>query len=453
MGSRIFTRMTKHWGILGLLLAFCGCSDSTVPQNIPLESPNSLNPREVPSVTIGHGPNPGEAAVSWWFVNWSTFPIEEYFVALSGEGPITEANWSDAEILGGYPQRQGQLQYREIFGASDGLEQGATIWIAVRARDARGNLSRLKESPHLTLTTAWWIEGRVLDVQGNPISGSEVRSLFTGGTDHTDLAGAYRLGPFRNIDTIELVTDGATPEGSWYGFRHEPLRSLPGQTLIADQDVFLIRRHALDPVCTLPDAEFLTYLRDMTLTSEQRGNAPSTILNRWNHYPLTVYIPDEVNEAGVPMDEGALAALLIWNDAMGEDYFLRTDQKAGADLEFIFREMNNFYGLISITYPSGPGVELGRVVPEKMAVFINPVLPDLKTVAEISLHELGHTLGLYNHADCQAAGYLMKIAGGFGSLDREEPIHLDERRAVAAIRHLPQGQDMSRYWINDAPGP
>ena len=93
-------------------------------------------------------------------------------------------------------------------------------------------------------------------------------------------------------------------------------------------------------------------------------------------------------------------------------------------------------------------MKLGRVIPKKMVVFINPVLPDLKTVAEISLHELGHTLGLYNHADCPAAGYLMKIAGGFGSLDREDPIHLDELRAVAAIRYLPQGQDMSKYRID-----
>ncbi len=72
----------------------------------------------------------------------------------------------------------------------------------------------------------------------------------------------------------------------------------------------------------------------------------------------------------------------------------------------------------------------------------------LPGVAEVSLHELGHTLGLLNHSDCYVPEYLMVIAGGFGALDRNEPIHLDERRAVECIRYLPQGQDISRYRVD-----
>jgi len=453
MSSGILTRLTKPLGILSLFLVIYGCSDSTEPLITLVDAPGSINPREVPSVTVGHGPEPGEAEVSWWIVNWATYPIAEYQVAFSYQGPITSANWNEAGILGTFPHRKGQVFFREIFGESEGLVQGSAIWIAVRALDTEGNLSGLIESPRLTLTTAWWIEGRVLDLRGNPIRGAKVKSPHTGYTDLTGPSGTYRLGPFRSIDTIELVVDGATPDGSWYGLNGKPIRSRPGRALVSEQDFFLIKRHGLDSSCILSDHEFLTYLRDMTFTSFGNSYSSTSILHRWIHYPLTVFIPAQVNDAGVRMDEAALAALLIWNAAMGEEYFVRTDEQSGADLEFRFEEMVNFYGLISLALPEGPDMDLGLVIPEKMIVTINPVLPEFQTVAEISLHELGHTLGLFNHADCGAPGYLMKIAGGFGSLDREEPIHPDERRAVEAIRYLPQGQDMNMYWIDEASGP
>ena len=191
----------------------------------------------------------------------------------------------------------------------------------------------------------------------------------------------------------------------------------------------------------------------MTFTGFIGNSSFTTILHRWDHYPLTVYIPPLVNDAGVHFDDGVFAALLIWNNAMGEDYFVRTDRNDVADIEFHYEEMQNFYGKTSLLLPSGPGTGLNLVIPEKMRITLNPVLPDLRNVTEISLHEFGHSLGLYNHSDCSAPGYLMKIAGGFGSLSREEPVHLDERRAVAAVRYLPQGQDMSMYWIDEPRGP
>lgn len=148
------------------------------------------------------------------------------------------------------------------------------------------------------------------------------------------------------------------------------------------------------------------------------------------------------------MHEAALIALLLWNSAMGEEYFVRTDDEESANIEFRFEDRDNFYGLVTLLAPSGGGAELGRVIPEKMAVSIDTVLPTLETVAGISLHELGHTLGMLNHSDCHAADYLMNIVGGFGALDKPEPVHLDERRAVQCIRYLPQGQDMSRYQMD-----
>ena len=445
--------MTKRWGIPALLLVFCGCSDSTAPPNTPIDTPISFTPREVPFVTVGHGTEPGEAEVSWWIVSWATFPIAEYRVAFSHEGPITEANWNEADILGTYPQRKGQVLYREVFGGSDGLSQGATIWIAVRARDTQGNLSSLKESPRLTLSTEWWIEGHVLDLSGAPIHEAVVISTFTGRTAISDMAGFYRAGPFRSIDFIIMETDGTTPGGSWYGYTRKPVRTLPGRALLDGQDFILFSRHTLDPDCVIPDPDFLTYLRHMSLTTTINNDPRTNILHRWDQYPIKVFIPTAVNDDGVRMDEAALIALLLWNNALGEEYFVRTEQIDDADIDFVFEEMTNFYGLVSLVLPAGPGTDLGRVVPEKMAISINPRLPSANQVAGVSLHELGHSLGLYTHPKCEVPDYLMRTAGGLGALDRSEPIHPDELRAIKCIRYLPQGQDMSLYHPVKVPGP
>lgn len=447
MKSLILTRMTICLGILGLLLVFSSCSDATAPGNLPTPDPESHHPRGVPFVTVDHGPLPGEVEVSWWIVNWSTHPILEYRVALSYAGPITEDNWASAEILGRFPQRKGQVAYRECFGEASDLIQGAAAWIAVRALDDQGNLSRLKESHWFTLTTAWWIEGRATDLRGHPVSGISINSPLTGHATVTDPMGNYRVGPIRSIDVVDLDADDISPASSWYGMTSSFIRSRRGVEVVSNQDFVLLHRNHLDPYCQLPDNEFLTYLRDMTYTSVRSLNHGSPNLWRWDHYPLKVFIPAQVNGAGVAMGEAAAAALALWNGIMGEDYFVRTESQEEAHIEFSFPEMDNHYGLATLLEPTGPGAHLGRVIPRKMGVAINPVLPDFETVTETSLHELGHTLGLYAHAGCSAPGYLMKVAGGFGALDRAEPIHPDEQRAVESIRYLPQGQDMALYRI------
>ena len=81
-----------------------------------------------------------------------------------------------------------------------------------------------------------------------------------------------------------------------------------------------------------------------------------------------------------------------------------------------------------------------------MQVWINTIdaLGAFETVQGVALHEFGHTLGLRLHSYC-GDDYLMQIAGGLGAMGRDDPIHLDERRAVRAIRNIPQGTYMNNY--------
>jgi hypothetical protein len=435
-------------GLLSLLLSGGGCSESTAPVGSPIEAPVTYKPREVPFVLAGHGPLPGQVEISWMIISWARFPIVEYQVAASFEGPVTADNWDQALIVGRHPWQSGQVEFREVYGEDEGLVQGATAWFAVRARDGEGNMSRLEESPRLTLSTEWWIENHVYDTAGNPIPEIQVSSPLAGHTSQSDAGGFFRIGPFRNIDKIELVSGEPDPGGSWYSFVQHPLQTLPGLALVTGQDFYLIPRNTLDSRCTLPDNEFISYLRHMTFTTTRDNDPSASILHGWENYPLRVFIPAFVSDEEVPMDEAALIALYLWNDAMGEEYFVRTNDQEAANIEFRFEDREHHYGLVSLLSPAGDGVKLGRVIPEKMAVSVDTKLSTLTFVAEVALHELGHTLGLLNHSDCYLPEYLMNISGGFGALGRDEPVHLDERRAVECIRYLPQGQDIGGYRVD-----
>jgi len=435
--------------LAGILLAITGpgCGDADNPVTGPVDLPPTFTPREVPLVEVTHGPDPGQAAVSWMILTWSSFPIEEYLVAVSLTGPITEDNWDAATMVERYPAHPGQVRIRNVYGAEAGLAQGATVWFAVRARDSGGRLSPLSHSPRLTLTREWWVEGRVLDQEGRGLPAVPVQANPSPRSGETDQSGNFRLGPFRDIDRIVIRTGGRLkdPTFPWYDFQGEPVRTLSGQSLLAGQDIFLIGRSDLDPVCGVPDHDFLTYLRHMTRTTAIEFNPASTKLHRWEEYPLKVFVPVHTNNAGVSMDAAARSALATWNGVLEEDYFLPVDDVPGADIVFSFEDRENFYGQVSLLSPAGPGRQFGRVIPEKMGISIDTKLSTQPLVTGVALHELGHALGLYNHSDCQASGYLMEIAGGLGAMGRSEPVHPDEVRAVRCIRHLPQGQDMSGY--------
>ncbi len=58
-----------------------------------VENSNTIPPA-VTSVSLDHGSEAGDVEVSWHMITQSTYPIEEYRVALSYEGAITSANWS-----------------------------------------------------------------------------------------------------------------------------------------------------------------------------------------------------------------------------------------------------------------------------------------------------------------------------------------------------------------------
>ncbi len=429
--------------------AFTGAVRDTYYWVIDVEEDILAIPPEVPNVDAQAGPNPADVAVSWIRVSGATFPLVEYIVAVSYDGPISESNWEQATVLGRYPPVPGEVGFYKIYSEQEhGMRPGEMAWFSVRVRDDRQQLSPLTVSILHDITWPWYLGGLVTDDAGLPLP---VVGVATGEVSgNTDGRGVFLFNePFRNIDSIQV----ATTANGLYNFLTEPLTVQQETTRV---HISLLNQYELgDPGCWT--GEFLEYLRSMTRTLEVPGVPAKSQLFTWGEYPVSVYIPSGVvNGAGVDLGQSCLAALDFWNLTMRNDanllgieetdFFVSTANSANADIVFLFQYRPQNYGEVQLLLPVGK--VLGEVIPIKMEIWINtdPVgLDEFAKVQGIALHEFGHTLGLFSHADCPNAGHLMEVAGGSGAMDRLEPIHLDERRAIRAIRVIPQGTNMVNY--------
>jgi len=432
--------------------AFATAASDTYYWVIEVLEEVSVIPPAVSNVEVSPGIQPSDVLVKWNRVTGAAFPLVEYIVRISYDGPITEGNWDQASELGRYSATGTAIGYSKTYtAAADGMLAGERAWFAVRALDDRQQLSLLPESYYVDITRPWYLGGRVTDDAGKPLLGVIVVSTGPGYSANTDGTGRFLFDkPFRDIDSIRV----ATSSPSLYDFATEPV-TIQGDTTFID--VTLINEYGLGyPGCYADD--FLVYLQALTLNQPVPGQPGKSRLFTWEQYPVSVYIPEFVNpNTGVDMTAATLDAMEYWNTAMRidaagagiseTDYFVRTADEASAAIVVLFEFRSQNYGLVSLLQPSGSGIEIGEVVPQKMEVWINTdVALDLdKEVRGVALHEFGHTLGMLGHAECSGAEYLMISAGGTSSLSWLEPIHQDERRAVRAIRNIPQGSIMADY--------
>lgn len=429
--------------------AFTGAVRDSYYWVITVEEEVSVIPPEVPDVLAEAGPEPADVRLTWKWVTGATFPLVEYQVTRSYAGPISEANWSQATIIGRFPVVPGRVGYEAIFTEEeDGMLPGQDAWFAVRVLDDRQQLSDLTRSSHIEVTWAWVVEGYVTDDVGDPMSAIlSVDGVSLGNTDGT---GKYRLTKeFRNIDTIRIKADPLT---AGFGFTTDPI-SVEGE--VTNHDITLINDYSLDIGCNYTG--FLDYLRNMSRNEPVSGKPDESRLYTWGNYPISVHIPARLNEAGVDLEVSCEAALEYWNQQMSfdagnlgiveTDYFVRTSDASAADIVFFFEKRTLNYGEVTLLLP-GPDEGLGEVVPEKMEIWINTTSDlDSLSVAGVALHEFGHTLGLFSHSECATASeHLMRVAGGAGAFRRQDPIHLDERRAIRAIRNIPQATDMAEFF-------
>jgi hypothetical protein len=305
-------------------------------------------------------------------------------------------------------------------------------------------MSPVNQIGYAVVTTAWWLNGVVSDDRGLTHAGIIVAAMQPVLSTNTDLAGRFRLGPFRNIDLVSVRTNSSNaPISGWYDFQSAPLDSVSGR----DLELVLITRHPLDGACGLYGGQFLNYLRYMAKTEFVSGAPAASVQWKWSSYPLRAWVPELVSPAGVDFGAAARFAMAFYDSVMGEPYFEPAADSASANVVFRFAsDRPQVFGELSLLAPRQPDLGLGDVIPEQVQVYVLSNLLQTRFVKEVTLHELGHALGLLSHTNCAESGYLMVVSAG-GNLDNASPVHPDEQNAIRTIRRLPQGVSMDRYSV------
>ncbi len=411
---------------------------------------STTTPPEVASVSLDHGNEAGDVEVSWHMIPQSTYPIEEYQVAMSYDGAITSANWTEATLLGSYPHLYNQVGYSVVYSeAEDGMLPGEVAWFAVRALDEVGQMSALSSSYNHLISSPWFIEGYVFDDNGEALSNVIISYGCPSCRVNSDSEGRYVIGPLPNVNTYDLtsLTSNSSCDGepcdSFYDFiAHDVTYDPEG-----NYDIMLLGRYGLDDSCENYDLNFMTYFREMTRTVFPTSLRPTYELFKWESYPVKVYVPPFTSVNGLDYESLCKEVVGFWNVAMGEEYLQLVDSPEEAMIELYFGDEGTLYaGRTFLAQPNDEDFRLGDVIPEKVLVYVWDQLPNATNVQETTMHELGHSLGLFAHTVCSGDGFIMSANhAGILANGPENAVHPDEKRAVRAIRNLPQGTDISAF--------
>lgn len=411
----------------------------------------STAPPAVPSIALAHGTEAVSVRVNWQWISNSEFPMAEYLVAMSFDGPINSSNWEEARLLGSVEHLPNLVGYSlTVHEDPDGLEAGRRAWFAVRGRDAAGQLSLIDGEYSIVISSPWMVQGYVYDDSLNPIPDVIVDYGCPSCRVNTDATGFYSFGPVPDVSTLTISTLSrdepipGQPNSAWYDY------SWSGVTYAEDgnYDIILGSRYGLDEGCGVHDLDFMTYFRRVTWTDQPSDLRPNLRLYRWDEYPLSVYVqPGFINESGLDMSALTAEAVGFWNIAMGEEYFTLTTDPAAADVDVYFGFESVLYaGRAYVSAPDDEDYRNGDVIPQHMRVFLWEGITNPVRLQETAMHELGHVLGLHAHNLCEGGGFLMDVISA-GMLDNgpENAVHPDEKRAVRMIRNLPQGLDMAGF--------
>ena len=218
-------------------------------------------------------------------------------------------------------------------------------------------------------------------------------------------------------------------------------------------EIVLVNRWGLSDIgaCALY-SDFMDYVVHMT---RRPVDLP---VYRWENFPLRVHAQSyELPGTGVDLGPEALKAVTAWDDALGGggNHLVSTADPAQADILIEFGSPGS-YGRTSLLVPAE---DIGTAVPQQVRCGItsdpvnygnelDPDYPNELVASVVAMHELGHALGLLDHA---CSGSLMADAISLALIDQlpedrwDEAVALSERRAVRVLRALPQGLALEGY--------
>ncbi len=446
--------MNHRIGICGaslaifVLMAFGGCGHegSVAPPPGPLSTDtvfaSGQHERRLVSGVVAFVVESDAVVASRIHVRWEIAdrlrfpadPIDSVVVAINYDEPVDEKNWrTTTRVLGSFP-RSARIGAAVFEAGHPGIIPGRAGWVTVVPRHAAGSYGAIEGSVNHRITDGFFIDGLVITDRGGVAAGVEVTIPAHGLSTLTAADGRFRFGPLSDESAFILQTNtpddasGATETGAWFDFTTTPIGAGDPPVTICLID----RSGLLDPFSD-------NYMVELGSVTKWFWAGP---FMRWDHYPVTVYVPEGSNAAGT-IDLGSLTRQQVahMNGLMGGDAWVAVADSTDADVRFSFEVLSGFNGLARLnTHLPQSQRDWGYDAPQRMTLAISVNLNNATFAAGVINHELGHSLYMAGHA----LGHTqLMMNGGYG-----EPT-ADDLRMFRSIMTIPIGTPFQGYeWVS-----
>jgi hypothetical protein len=379
-------------------------------------------------------------------------PLRRYELRARPRGVVDAAHWDVAFPVAEVEFSPDRPDYIVVLTvAAPILPIGTPVGFGLRLRDTDDVLSPLARDD-VFIPPGIIVEGTVTSLDGQPMPDVEVRWSYCDGRTRTDAAGRYRsyLLPRHAVVGIRYSDDGIDTPGTGAYYDAEITWQAESEQV---QDIMLLPVSTIDPTCGSERyaGDFLNYLRDMTYTDPSIYPRQHYVTSRWRHLPITYRSIACWNDDGTfSLDALADSAVAVWNQRLGEDYFVPAADPDSAQLTIYFA--NEGLGTnIAITRITDPAqMDINTAIPRRMTIQGRTDFPASTFAFEVLLHEVGHSLCLSGHSRCNTGIHVME-GNPQGIVARrwpESPIHDDEVHLVHMIYTLSPDQPLDIYRVD-----
>ena len=301
---------------------------------------------------------------------------------------------------------------------------GKLFYTRVKAYDRSGHASAWGNMA-TGLVAGYTVAGRLIDYDtGQPLEGFGVRYGEVESVSGSD-------GSFRCAQVEYLLSSESDPPGELSDEQGPALGDwfdVHDSRAVDDSLVYRLGSFRTEPFYSPENdySDFLSYFLQMS-----RAGYWSDRLVR-PHYPVHLLIPEYEN-GGIDYRQRSLAAVQLWEDAVGlDDLFDVVLDPEDADVFFRFiPDTTNFTGSYQVL-----SREQGTRAPLKAIIHMNGSYgePFGDGAQRILLHELGHALGPLEHSNDDA--HVM------ATTNVQDAVSPDEARLIRILYHMRPGEEL-----------
>ena len=387
------------------------------------EVPDTIAPATVVLTLLDRGTEPGFVELEWLAVGKDgTAGIASEYLIHSSPAPIlTEANWDASSQRPGAPAPVASGQPMSMMITD--LSPGVLTYIAVRAVDDFGNLSPLGASTG-TFTRGMRFTGTVRDaVTAAPIAGATLR--IGPRKEIADESGAFVFAEMPSITGRVNVTE-------------DDDNAILGTHRDYDAAYTVVHNDVLDlflfPNLSLTTPFYPSFYLFFRALTDTRGIPPETEQRRWE-LPIDLYVPGFVHN-GLDYRQTIQDAASSLDAVIGRQVFNFVDTPPEIGVTIRYRD-DIMFDNFGVDEWSADWYPLQATIEHRTGYSSTTQIE----LTKVSLHELGHSLGLNHSVD---SNHIM-----VGGQSPAVPFFsLEEQAVLQAHYNIPRGMDTRSFISN-----